>query len=251
MTLSWSIRRRLMYSGGTLLVALCVAVFIWLKFFNPPPTCFDNKQNGDETGIDCGGSCTLVCSSDVHQPVVLWTRVFPDGPHTYTAMAYVQNNNGETGAHNVHYSFQLLDANNKLVVEKDGVMDIPPVLTIPMLVPAVDVGNGTVVRALFAFNDTPVWERVPHGSVPAIRIVNQTLASDATRLDATITNDSLADQANVVVVAVLFDANGVAQTASRSVIPSLASRSSTNVVFTWPQGVPDVARAEISVLPSF
>lgn len=251
MTLSWSLRRRLMYSGGTLLVALCVVVFVWIKFFIVPPTCFDGKQNGDETGVDCGGSCALVCQSDVHPPVVLWTRVFPDGPHTYTAVAYVQNNNGETGAYGVHYSFQLLDADNKLVVEKDGVMDIPPVQTIPIMAPAVDVGNGTVAHALFAFNDTPAWQRVPHGSVPALRVVSQTLAPDGTRLDATVENDSLNDQSNITVVAVLFDDQDAARAASRSVIPALSSRSSTHVVFTWPQNVPNIARAEISVLPSF
>lgn len=29
----------------------------------PAPTCSDAIQNGDETGVDCGGSCTAVCPS--------------------------------------------------------------------------------------------------------------------------------------------------------------------------------------------
>ena len=29
---------------------------------NPPPTCNDGIQNGDETGVDCGGSCPNTCN---------------------------------------------------------------------------------------------------------------------------------------------------------------------------------------------
>ncbi len=249
--LSWSLRRKLLYSSVVLLVSLLVVVFIWLEFFTVAPTCFDGKQNGAETGVDCGGTCSLVCSSEAHAPVVLWARAFANGTQTYTAEAYVQNNNGETGAHGVHYSFLLFDANNKLVVEKDGVMDIPPVQTIPVIEPSIDVGNRTVERALFSFNDVPVWERVPHGSVPQIRIVGQTLTPDGTRLDATIENDSLTPQSGMAVIATLFDSQGVARAASKSILPTLVSKATDDVVFTWPQGVKDIVRAEISVLPPF
>ena len=251
MTLSWGFRHKLMYSGVILLVALLAGLFIWFKFFTTTPTCFDGKQDGGEAGVDCGGTCALVCSGIASAPVVLWARAFQNGPQTYTAAAYIQNNNGETGAHNVHYTFQLFDADNMLVVEKDGVTDIPPVQTTPIVEPTIDTGNRTVTHALFAFNDTPVWERVPHGSVIPPRIVSQVLAPDASRLTATIENDTVTNLSNVGVIAVLFDANGVALAASKSVLPQLAGRATADVVFTWPQGVQYVARADISVLPSF
>ncbi len=28
---------------------------------DPDPTCTDETQNGEETGVDCGGSCPNVC----------------------------------------------------------------------------------------------------------------------------------------------------------------------------------------------
>jgi hypothetical protein len=38
-----------------------------VEYFNcsipaPPPPCFDTMQNGDETDIDCGGSCSAKCA---------------------------------------------------------------------------------------------------------------------------------------------------------------------------------------------
>ncbi|MGC8651387.1 MAG: peptidoglycan-binding domain-containing protein [Minisyncoccia bacterium] len=36
----------------------------------PTPTCFDNKQNGKETGVDCGGSC-IPCDLKNNPPLTL------------------------------------------------------------------------------------------------------------------------------------------------------------------------------------
>ncbi len=251
MALSWSSRRKLIYSGVVFFVAFLVILFIWIEFFTATPTCFDNRQNGDELGVDCGGSCSLVCSEQVKDATVTWARAFQTSPHSYTAAAYIQNNSGETAARNVQYAFQLYDADNKLIIEKNGTTDIPPVQTVPIIETMINTGDHTVARTLFSFTSTPVWNHVVHGSVPTARIISQSLTPDAKRLQAIIENNTLDDYLKVTVAAVLFDSEGVARAASKSTIPLVAHKSTQNVVFTWPQGVSDVVRAEISVLPSF
>ncbi len=220
-------------------------------FFTATPTCFDNTQNQNEDGVDCGGVCALLCASTARAPVVLWSRAFETAPGVYTAAAYVQNQNGSAVARGVHYSFQLFDAQNSLVVERDGLLDIPPVQTIPIIEQNISVGTRSVARALFAFSDTPVWRRVPPGSIPALQLSQQQLAPDGSRLSATITNNSFVDVAHLAVSAVLFDQEGVARAASKSAIAALPSGASQEVVFTWPLGVPTIVRAEITTLPSF
>jgi hypothetical protein len=42
-------------------VFLVFGFLVYKSFFVEIPTCSDVKQNGSETGIDCGGSCTQVC----------------------------------------------------------------------------------------------------------------------------------------------------------------------------------------------
>ena len=251
MALSWSFRRKVLYGGVGVFIVLLALLFIWARYFTAAPTCFDGKKNGGESGVDCGGLCALVCSSEARAPVVLWARAFPNGQGAYTAAAYIQNNNIGKGAHAVAYSFRLYDADNRLVVEKDGVADLPPMQTIPIVEPNIAVGSRAVQRTLFAFSAVPVWQSVAPETVPTFHVSSHTFASDGSSLTATVENISVLDALNIQAAAVLFDKNGVATAASKSLIPSLAHKSSTNVFFTWPRGVPSVAQVEITLLPSF
>ncbi len=226
---------------------------VWALFFNVAPSCFDGKQNQGELGVDCGGPCALLCADTARDPVALWARAFQTGPTSYTAAAYIQNNNQGAGAKNVAYSFQLFDAQNNLVIERDGVATLPPITTIPIIEPNIVVGNRTVARTQFAFSNTPpaIWSKVPAGAMPTLHVAEQNLNADASRLGATIVNDALTDAQNVTIAAVLFDSGGVARAASKSLIVDIPAKSSMPVVFTWAGGVPDIVRAQITILPSF
>ena len=251
MALSWSDRRKYTYSGVVILILLVLAWVAYTSFFSAPPTCFDAKQDGNEQGIDCGGSCSLVCPNQAHQPSVAWARAFLTASSTYTAAAYIQNANIGDGAHNVAYSFQLFDANNDLIIERDGVADLPPLQTIPIVEPNIPTGSRTVTHTLFACSALPSWYKISAGDIPQLQATDQLLSADGSRLSVTVQNNTVQDTKNVTVVGVLFDVNGVAVAASKSLIASLPHNTSQNIVFTWPFGNPGVVRAEITVLPSF
>lgn len=234
-----------MYTSVGGILAFMVLIVVYQTLFTAPPLCTDGKQNGDEHGVDCGGSCALVCQDEARAPVVSWARAFETAPQTYTAAAYIQNNNLGAGARRVGYTFQLFDADNKLVVARDGVADLPPVPTVPILETGINIGNRTVARALFSFSSDPVWQRA--GALPKLAMSGQTLAADASRLEATISNDSFSD-VRASAIAVLFDADGVARAASKSTV-TVPARSSTPIVFTWGQPAQGIVRAEITLLP--
>ncbi len=241
----------MLYMGVAGALALVALIFIWEYFFTAPPTCFDGKKDGNELGVDCGGSCALLCPSQTRDPLVLWARAFPNGPSTAAAAAYIENDNVNAAAKQVPYSFRFYDADNNLIIEHDGVADLPPLQTIPIVEPVVDVGNRVVARTLFAFSQPPVWYTVMPTSIPLVTVSNQELATDGSRLTAKLNNGTIDDVHNLAVVAVLFDADNIARAASKSVIPVVSHQSSTDVVFTWSPGVPNIVRAEITVLPSF
>ena len=249
MALSWSNRRKVLYSTVIGLGCLIILVALYDSLFNQAPTCFDNTQNQNERGVDCGGPCALVCRADARAPVVLWSRTFEVTTGVYTAAAYVQNPNQGAAARAVPYTFQLFDEKNLLVTERQGVLDIPPVQTVPFIDPNINVGNRTVAKAIFSFTETPVWRKTVLEQ--RLRVSNQFLSKDASRLSATILNDGLKDAEDVLVAAVLFDSQGVARAASRSILAEIPRRGSQHVVFTWSGGVSDIVRAEITVLPSF
>jgi len=261
MALSWSGRRQLMYYAvGFVLLAVFVYV-VWASFFNTPATCFDGKQNGAEMGVDCGGSCALICQDSAHPPVVSWARSFETGPGTYTAAAYIQNNNLGAGAKNVKYDIQLFDASNSLIKDLEGSLDLPPVSVVPIVVPNIGVGNAVVARTFLCFEydprcspspaAPPAWKKVAAKSLPTLFVSQQNHNADYSRVSATISNQTLFDAKNITVAAVLFDSQGVARAASKSLVQAVPAQSEQPVVFTWPTGTPDIVRAEITVLPSF
>lgn len=251
MTLGWGTRRKLLYSAVVIVVGIAVLAFIYQSLFTAPPTCFDRKQNGTETGVDCGGSCSLVCPDSARAPAVLWARSFETDPGTYTAAAYIQNRNVGAGARRVAYSFKLFDAQNSLVVERDGVADLPPLATIPIVEPGIRAGNRVVARTLFAFLSVPVWSKISSASLPNIHVADERLAEDGSQLSAMVENNSAIDTTSLTAVGVLFDADGAALAASKSALGVIAGKSSGSLVFTWPLGTPNAVRAEIIILPSF
>ncbi len=75
---SWSAKRKLVYAimffSFVIIVVGLPTFFIWYQ----KPTCFDGKKNGDEVGVDCGGSCRLLCSFEAVEPDILWSFVIQD-----------------------------------------------------------------------------------------------------------------------------------------------------------------------------
>jgi hypothetical protein len=251
MALGWSARRQLLYYTVATVFFLILLVFVQQTFLSVEPTCSDRRQNGNESGIDCGGSCALICRDVARAPGLLWARALPNAPELYTAVAYIQNLNPGAGSKGVSYSFELFDREGLLIAYREGEVDIPPILTVPIIESNINIGARTVGRAVFSFTEEPIWRKVESDTLPLLRVTNHNLYADASRLEATLNNDSLFDATNVTVVAVLFDANGVARAASKSLVPRVARKSSEQVVFTWPNPETGIVRAEVTALPSF
>lgn len=246
----------MLYSGVGAVIVFILLVGIYETFFTTPPTCFDNTQDGEETGVDCGGTqCSLICADVAHPPIVLWARSFETSPTSFNAVAYIQNNNQGAGALKVPYSFQLFDKNNILIVERDGVVDLPPVGSVPIIESNLSAGTRTVARTLFSFTDDPpaVWNKISDKAYPKLR-VSPTAGianADYSKLSTTLINDTASDVKTVSVVAILYNASGTAIATSKSLVARIAAHSQQPIVFTWPEGVAGVVRAEIIPLPSF
>jgi hypothetical protein len=249
MALSWSARRQFLYYAVAAVIGLIILGGVYQAFFTTVPTCRDGLMNGTELGVDCGGTCSLVCENIARNPRVLWARSFPTGPNAYTAAAYIENSNPGAGARSVQYSFRLFDANSVLVVERDGITDLPPTTLIPIVETGIDVGQRQVARTIFTFAEVPIWNTIG-GTKPDLKLSNQTLNIEESRLSATLVNNALTDAGRVSLVAVLFDVDGVARAASKTTV-NVLRKSSQPIVFTWPQGIESAVRAEITILPSF
>jgi hypothetical protein len=95
---------------GLFLLIIFLIYLIWLK---PAPTCFDNKQNQGETGIDCGGPCPSCEIKTLVSPEASWVKYFPSETQTIVA-AEVKNPNLNWGADAFSYTFDIYGGNTKL-----------------------------------------------------------------------------------------------------------------------------------------
>ena len=231
---SWSVKRRLLYGLGFIsIIALIGAGLFWQIFYHRP-TCSDNKQNGDETGIDCGGSCQKLCPSDILEPVVLWSKIFHISGDLYTAVAYVENPNVNSKNAKAIYQFKIYNGDNKLITVKDGQTDIPKNKKVAIFETGI-VLKQKPKRAELEFTYLSAWEK-DNKNEPEISITHSALLSASTTPSITgmIINNSLEIISTIELDAFVEDNSENVIAASRTFIDGLSQGQSEDFVFTWP-----------------
>lgn len=217
-----------------------------------PPSCVDTKQNQDESGIDCGGSCPYLCTAAQVAPVTLFSTVITTASGRIDLAAAVENKNSTAGAKNVPFTVTLYAQDGRLVGTKHGTIDLPPRTIVPVFLPSVAASGSGAVRAFLEIAPlSPRWvayARDPR-TVPsiAVRPVSGTVA--APRVEAVLTNASLSSLERIPVIAFVRDAaTGNVIAASSTLIPSLAPQSSATALFVWTEAFPAPA-VQVQVLP--
>ncbi|MCX6751944.1 MAG: hypothetical protein NTZ87_00360 [Candidatus Nomurabacteria bacterium] len=240
--MTWALKRQILYIVILILFFAICGFLIAYPSLNKAPTCFDGKQNGTETGMDCGGSCALQCLAQMDPVSVLWARAFRVVPGRYNAIAYLENHNKNTAINKINYRFRFADENNIYIAKREGSTYVPPSGKFAVFEPAIDVGNSIPVYTTFEFTQTPQWVTIPQEkidqlkvSVSNINLVNEDISP---ALSATIKNDSLFTVRNINVVAILYDASHNAVSGSSTYLDSLFGGENKNVNFTWPEKMP-------------
>jgi len=238
--MSWASHRQFKYfSILVIFVVLIIFAFVYPMIFKKP-TCFDNKQNGTETGVDCGGACSLMCKSEITDPVILWSRAFPVVGSNYNLVAYVENRNKNSGVINAPYEFRIYDINNKLLGRREGTTFIPPNQQFAIFESRFDAGLGQIKSVSFEFLPPLIWiKKDPTLQTLPISVNNIILDNnkDTPNLSATINNDSIYDLPEFDVIAILYDADHNAINASKTHKGQLLNNNSLPVVFTWPEAL--------------
>lgn len=236
--MSWASRKQVKDIILAIIVLLLVVFAFTYKIIFKKPTCTDGKKNGTETGIDCGGSCSLYCSQEVSDPVILWSRAFPVVDNNYNLVAYIENRNKNSGIVSVSYEFRVYDSNNKLLGRREGKTFIPPNQQFAIFEPRFDAGERDLKSVAFQFTSPFVWvKKSPTLQALPISVKDIILDDnkDTPRLSAIIRNDSIYDIPAFEVIAILYDIDHNAINASTTHKDKLMNNSSLPVVFTWPE----------------
>ena len=237
--MTWAFKRQIFYLAVLIGTLLVFASLIITPRLTRPPTCTDNKQNGTETGIDCGGSCARACFSQVDAVSILWARAFKVVPGRYNALAYMENHNHNTAIEEIRYRFRFADKNNVYIGKREGNTYVPPSGKFAVFEPGIDIGNSIPVYVTFEFTEMPKWIQVSKEKMDQLQILVSDIAliDEATspKLSATIENNSLFSIPQVDVVAILYNNFGNAVSVSRTYIDMLNPEENKEVNFTWPE----------------
>ncbi len=239
--MTWSLKRQIIYIAILLAIFFMFGFMMISPYLNKLPTCEDNKQNGNETGVDCGGSCSKACTFEVDKVSVLWSRTFEVIPGRYNAVAYLENHNKNAAIYKIKYKFRFSDKDNIYIGKKEGETYIPPSGKFAIFEAGIGVGNSVPVYTSFEFTETPVWQTISEDKlnqlkvlVSDIKLENQTTSP---HLSAVVKNNSLFTIPEVSVVALLYDDNGNVASASRTYLDVLNGGDTKNIDFTWPEPI--------------
>ncbi len=229
---------------GVIFIVIVVPLFFTLY---DRPTCYDGKKNGDEKGVDCGGSCQLLCESEAIAPNVLWSRAFKVTDGVYNAVAYLENRNINSEA-TASYVFDFYDKDNALIFSREGNIFIPKNKVFAVFEPDILVKEKIPYRVSFSFKGNLMWKKNLSES-PDIAVVSKSLVGENTkpRVDAEIKNQSLGPVPKIEVVAIVYDDKENAIASSRTFIDALDKDQSQVVTFTWP--TPFETREEVCRVP--
>ena len=240
---SWAFWRRVQYGTGFGVFWLAVFALVYMLYLYNPPTCFDNVQNGEERGVDCGGACSRICAFEIIQPSSVWARSFRVSDNQYNAVAYIENKNRIAATPEIGYTFSLYDEKG-LITERSGVTILPPDSVYPIFESRIDTQGRVPTQTFITLDEASLW-------VPAVAADSQFTvktrqlfnADTKPRLEAILQNNELTEIKKVEIIATIFDANGNALTSSRTFIDNFPPRSEETAVFTWPEPIAKTVRS--------
>lgn len=246
--MSWAAERRTLIFFILALVAGAVLAVVLISTFYETPSCADGKQNQDEEGIDCGGSCAQICTASAVPPVVDFVRALKQG-NRVDVIAYIENPNPSAAAWGARYTVELYRQDRTVIASKQGTVDLPPAASVPVFIPGAYEGPELVVQAFLAFDDETIfWSKNPGEYI--VPTVSDVRVGDTNppRVTAIVSNPTATLLRSLPVTATVFDASDVVMAASRTVV-DVPGQGSANVVFTWNEAF-DRTPARIDVRPT-
>jgi hypothetical protein len=233
----WSARRRAFVFFLVLLFLIVIIGLPVFFLFYKQPTCMDAKQNGDEAGVDCGGSCQLLCPAE-SLPLLSQgdPRVLEIADGIYEVVALFKNPNASAEVERARYVIKVYGSEALPLQTIEAEAFIPKNSTFAVFEGPFEL-DGEPVRATVEWRgDYLVWQRnTKDTSRPSARNVLLSKEDTSPRVDAVLMNNSLDRMENVDATALVYDVSGNIIGASKTFLAEIPAGESRPVVFAWPR----------------
>ncbi len=241
----WASRRQFIIVSIVVGVIVAVVAVTLVSVFYKAPSCTDTKQNQGETGVDCGGPCSHLCTVAVAPPSVRFVRQLTPIQGRTDVIAYIDNTNTSAAMKGARFTVTLYGSDNIVLAKKTETIDLPPKSTVPVFIPNFYTGFQTAARAFLVFDETSFnWYRYTDDR-PVLSSKNAVLSQgDAPRLSANIYNPTAYTLYRVPVIATVFDSQNNAIAASATLLLTIPPMGTAPAIFTWNSPFPTSAAKE-------
>lgn len=233
--MNWAAKRKIVYAVAVIIFSIVFAVYQARGILFPTPTCIDQKQNGFESGIDCGGSCALRCEQEVVPVSVEWSRAIPVSSDTYDFAAMLANRNTNSAPLNVEYQFTAYNKAGEVILSLRGETLVPADGDFPVIVQNIEL------------SEQP-YQVVAHVSQPSQYAVSDAAKRVQVRVKSTryeggatprvyVVLDNLTQRSflKLPLRVVAYDEYNNAVAVGESIVPSLEKEEEKEIIFTWPE----------------
>lgn len=231
---------------------------VYFAFIKSPATCFDNKKNQNEQGIDCGGICSAVCKEVIVAEDLQFQEVVfvPGGNNRFDVLAKVYNANDQIGASSFRYTFELKDASGAVLQTYSGKSYILPQETKNIIAIGLETeGEPASVGFLV---DSVEWERFSgYQEKPAVNIYQKRYNELTTGVGfgevfGLLSNESPYDFQTIIVKVILRDKSGKALAFNTTTMNTVRSSEERDFRLIWPTPFPGVVeRVDMEVDADF
>ena len=200
-----------------------IAGGIYLLFLRTTASCFDNLQNQNETGIDCGGSC-ISCELKALHPLFFFEPVVFENNGLTSVLFEISNPNLNYGSDNFEYKIRFYDKENNLLQSLNRASFIFAGETKELAEAGLRLGARSAARAELVSENTD-WKPLTDWQPPILDVRNLRFEPGLGIVTATgqIRNPSNFRVPEAVVVAVALDQfsrpAGVSKTELKNLLP--------------------------------
>lgn len=247
--ISWRTKHQLGYFFLSILVLILISIYPVYTVVHVEPTCTDGIQNQNETGIDCGGSCALICREERMPLSVLWAEAFPTGNGMYDLGALVVNPNDDTGTPSMSYTFHVKGGQGTDIASVAGKTYVNAREQFLVVSHGVKLPEAPakVELTITPFNWVRAGQQVNTFTLKDKVLKNTTSSPE---LDVTIHNDAFIPITNLDVFAVVSDITGEIRGISSTFIPEIQASSDKGATFTWPTALGAIQAGKACTAPT-
>ncbi|OGZ33153.1 MAG: hypothetical protein A3I88_00590 [Candidatus Portnoybacteria bacterium RIFCSPLOWO2_12_FULL_39_9] len=149
---------------------LILAGFGFLVYWNilPNPSCFDNIQNQNEEGIDCGGPCQSCEAAALKNLEIIWVKSLYVKDNFYDLAARIKNPNQNYGSGRIVYYFKFYDLDDNLIGQEKGTAYILPNQLKYLIAPKIE-SRKTIKKIEILFEPIE-WQKLKEYQAPQLAV---------------------------------------------------------------------------------